>query len=112
MLLLMFEKIYILQSLKLKRPPTQLRPHQFWTYTSNLTTVVNSVLTFLISGTTSISKSRHQYESSYLLQAFEETPTQMNIKINRLEEEHNSYPLVCQRPAKTVSLQRRQICYR
>jgi hypothetical protein len=25
---------------------------------------------------------------------------------------HNSYPLVCRRPAETVSLQRRQICYR
>jgi hypothetical protein len=35
---------YILQSWKLKRPPIQLRPHHFWTYTSNLTTVVNSVL--------------------------------------------------------------------
>jgi hypothetical protein len=47
-----------------------------------------------------------------LLQAFEETPTHMRIKINRLEEGHNSYPLVCRRPAETVSLQRRQICYR
>jgi hypothetical protein len=28
-----------------------------WTYTSNLTTVVNSVLKFMINGTTSISKS-------------------------------------------------------
>jgi hypothetical protein len=45
---------YILQSWKLKRPPIQLRPHHFWTYTSNLTTVVNSVLKFMISGTTSI----------------------------------------------------------
>jgi hypothetical protein len=36
----------------------------------------------------------------------------MNIKINRLEEGHNLYPLVCRRPAETVSLQRRQICYR
>ena len=36
----------------LKRPPIQLRPHHFWTYTSNLTTVVNSVLKFMISGTT------------------------------------------------------------
>jgi hypothetical protein len=35
-----------------------------------------------------------------------------SIKINRLEEGHNSYPLVCRRPAKTVSLQRRQISYR
>ena len=30
----------------------------FWTYTSNLTTVVNSVLKFMINGTTSISKSK------------------------------------------------------
>jgi hypothetical protein len=30
---------YILQSWKLKRPQIQLRPHHFWTYTSNLTTV-------------------------------------------------------------------------
>ena len=29
----------------------------------------------------------------------------MRIKINRLEEGHNSYPLVCRRPAETVSLQ-------
>ena len=36
----------------------------------------------------------------------------MSIKINRLEEGHNSYPLVCRRHAETVSLQRRQICYR
>ena len=33
-------------------------------------------------------------------------------KIYWLEEGHNSYPLVCRRPAETVSLQRRQICYR
>ena len=52
------------------------------------------------------------HESSYLLQAFEETSTHMSIKINRLEEGHNSYPLVCRRPAETVSLQRRHICYR
>ena len=39
---------YILQSWKLKRPQIQLRPHHFWTYTSNLTTVVNSVLIFMI----------------------------------------------------------------
>jgi hypothetical protein len=32
-------------------------PHHFWTYTSNLTTVVNSVLKFMISGTTSILES-------------------------------------------------------
>ena len=50
--------------------------------------------------------------SSYLLQAFEETPTHMSIKINRLEEGHNSYPLVCRRPAETVFFQWRQICYR
>ena len=39
---------YILQSWKLKRPQIQLRPHHFWTYTSNLTTLVNSVLKFMI----------------------------------------------------------------
>jgi hypothetical protein len=33
----------------------------------------------------------------------------MSIQINRLEEGYNSYPLVCRRPAETVSLQRRQI---
>jgi hypothetical protein len=33
-------------------------------------------------------------------------------KINRQKEGHNSYPLVCRRSAETVSLQRRQICYR
>ena len=48
------------------------------------------------------------HDPSYLLQTFEETPTQMSIKINRLDEGHNSYPLVCRRPAETVSLQRRQ----
>jgi hypothetical protein len=32
--------------------------------------------------------------------------------LNRLEERHNSYPLVCRRPAETVSLKWRQICYR
>ena len=41
------------------------------------------------------------HESSYLLQVFEETPIQMSVKINRLEEGHNSYPLVCRRPADT-----------
>ena len=48
---------YILQSSKLKGPHIQLRPHHIWTYTSNLTTVVNSVLKFMINGTTSILKS-------------------------------------------------------
>ena len=48
---------YILQSWKLKRPQIPLRPHHFWTYTSNLTTVVKSVLKFMINGTTSILKS-------------------------------------------------------
>ena len=48
---------YIFQSWKLKRPQLQLCPHHFRTYTSNLTTVVNSVLKFMISGTTSILKS-------------------------------------------------------
>jgi hypothetical protein len=53
------------------------------------------------------------YNSTYFsLQAFEEIPTHMNIKINRLEEGRNSYPLVCRRPAETLSLQRIQICYR
>ena len=37
---------------KLKRPQIQLRLHHFWTYTSNLTTMVNSVLQFMINGTT------------------------------------------------------------
>jgi hypothetical protein len=32
-------------------------------------------------------------ESSYLLQAFEETPTHMSIKINRLEEQCGKRPL-------------------
>ena len=36
----------------------------------------------------------------------------MSIKINRQEEGCNSYPLVCRRPAETVPIQRRQICYR
>jgi hypothetical protein len=36
------------QSWKLKRPQIQLRPHHFWTYTLNLTTVINSVLKFMI----------------------------------------------------------------
>jgi hypothetical protein len=48
---------YILQRWKLKRPQIQLRPHHFWNYTSNLTTVVNSVLKFMINGMTSILKS-------------------------------------------------------
>jgi hypothetical protein len=48
---------YIIQSWQLKRPQIQLRPHHFWTYTSNLTTVVNSVLKFMINGMTSILKS-------------------------------------------------------
>ena len=39
---------YILQSWKLKRPQIQFRPHHLWIYTSNLTTVVNSVLQFMI----------------------------------------------------------------
>ena len=43
--------------LEVKETTVQLRPHHFWTYTSNLTTVVNSVLKFMISGTTSILKS-------------------------------------------------------
>ena len=47
---------YIPQSWKLKRPQIQLRPHHFWTYTSKLTTVVNSVLKFMINVMTSILK--------------------------------------------------------
>ena len=43
--------------LELKKPQIPLRPHHIWTYTSNLTTVVKSVLTFMINGTTSILKS-------------------------------------------------------
>ena len=39
------------QELELKRPHIQLRPHHFWTYASDLTTVVNSVLKFMINGT-------------------------------------------------------------
>ena len=65
-------------------------------------------LELLIDKTSSI----YLYVKLKALQAFEETPTRMSIKINRLEEGHNSYPLVCRRPTETVSLQRRQICYR
>jgi hypothetical protein len=36
----------------------------------------------------------------------------MSIKINWLEEGHNSYSLVCRWPVETVPLKRRQICYR
>ena len=43
--------------LEIKEPKIQLRPHHFWTYTSNLTTVVNSVLKFMINGMTLILKS-------------------------------------------------------
>jgi hypothetical protein len=49
---------YILQSWKLKRPQIQLRPQHFWTYTSNLTIVVNSVLKFMINGMTSFLRSK------------------------------------------------------
>jgi hypothetical protein len=38
-------------------------------------------------------------------------PPELEVKENRLEEGHNSYPLVCRRPGETVSLQRRHICY-
>ena len=48
---------YILQSWKLKRPQIPLRPYHFWTYASNLTTVVKSVLKFMINGTISILRS-------------------------------------------------------
>jgi hypothetical protein len=43
--------------LEAKETTYTLRPHHFWTYTSNLTTVVKSVLTFMINGTTSILRS-------------------------------------------------------
>ena len=48
--------------LPLKYPPElevkeTTYPHHFWTYTSNLTTVVKSVLKYMINGTTSILKS-------------------------------------------------------
>jgi hypothetical protein len=42
--------------------------------------------------------------ATLFLTSFEETRTHMSIKINRLEEGHNSHPLVCKRPAETVSL--------
>jgi hypothetical protein len=48
---------YILQRWMLKKTTYTLCPHHFWTYTSNLTTVVKSVLKFMINGTTSILKS-------------------------------------------------------
>ena len=41
----------------MKEVHKRLRPHHFWTDTSNLTTVVISVLKFMINGTTSILKS-------------------------------------------------------
>jgi hypothetical protein len=69
-------------------------------------------LELLIDKTSSIYLYVKLKESSYLLQAFEEIPTHMSKKINRQEEGHNSYPLVCRRPAETVFFQRRQICYR
>jgi hypothetical protein len=43
--------------LEVKETTGTASSHHFWTYTSNLTTVVNSVLKFMISGTTSILKS-------------------------------------------------------
>jgi hypothetical protein len=51
----------------------------------------------------SVGRCRSTHESSYLLQDFEETPTHMSIEINRLEEGHNSYPLVCRRSFSQVS---------
>ena len=51
------------------------------------------------------------HESSYLLQAFEETPTHMSIKINRLEEGTIRTHWYADHLLKQ-SLQRRQICYR
>jgi hypothetical protein len=47
---------YILQSWKLKRPQIQLRSHHCWTYASNLTTVVSSVLKFIILKSSSLQK--------------------------------------------------------
>jgi hypothetical protein len=41
---------YILQSWKLKRPPIQLRPHHFWTYTSILTTVTFQEIRIIATG--------------------------------------------------------------
>ena len=43
--------------LEVKETTDTASSHHFWTDTSNLTTVVNSVLKFMISGTTSILKS-------------------------------------------------------
>jgi hypothetical protein len=59
-----------------------------------------------------ISTKIYDKRDDFILQDFEETPIHMSIQINRLEERHNSYPLVCRRPAETVPLRRRQICYR
>jgi hypothetical protein len=52
----------------------------------------------------SIRSEFHVVVSVTISKAFEETPTHMSIKINRLEEGHNSYPLLCRRPAEAVSL--------
>jgi hypothetical protein len=43
--------------LEVKETTDRARPHHFWTYTPNLTTVVKSVLKFMINGTTSIIES-------------------------------------------------------
>ena len=43
--------------LEVKETTYTATSHHFWTYSSNLTTVVNSVLKFMINGTTSILKS-------------------------------------------------------
>jgi hypothetical protein len=48
--------IYPLE-LEVKDTTDTASSHHFWTYTSNLTTVVNSVLKYMINGTTSILKS-------------------------------------------------------
>ena len=43
--------------LEVKETTDTASPHHFWTYTSNLTTVVKSVLKYMINGSTSILKS-------------------------------------------------------
>jgi hypothetical protein len=54
---LLFSVLFLPDRIVSKRPQIQLRPHHFWTYTSNLTTVVTSLLNCMINGTTSILKS-------------------------------------------------------
>jgi hypothetical protein len=80
---------YIIQRWKLKRPHIQLRPHHFWIYTSNLTTVVKSVLKFM----TSILKIINFPNMCSNIPA---------APAYGLEEGHNSYPLVCWRPVDVI----------